>query len=69
MQEAGADGKLELAFTIADGLEYLETAVAAGLDIDKVRVYFLMFRATAVFPAFIFVVQTSGTLENHAIFF
>ena len=37
MQEAGADGKLELAFTIADGLEYLETAVAAGLDIDKVR--------------------------------
>lgn len=37
MQEAGADGKLELAFTIADGLEYLETAVAAGLDIDKVK--------------------------------
>lgn len=37
MQEAGADGKLELAFTIADGLEYLETAVAAGLDVDKVK--------------------------------
>lgn len=36
MQEAGADGKLELAFTIADGLEYLHTAVNAGLDVDKV---------------------------------
>ncbi|CAM9104454.1 unnamed protein product, partial [Hapterophycus canaliculatus] len=36
MQEAGADGKLELAFTIADGLEYLQTAVDAGLDVDKV---------------------------------
>ncbi|CAM9282340.1 unnamed protein product [Discosporangium mesarthrocarpum] len=36
MQEAGADGKLELAFTIADGLEYLKTAVDAGLDADKV---------------------------------
>lgn len=37
MQEAGADGKLELAFTIADGLEYLQIAVDAGLDVDKVR--------------------------------
>ncbi|CAN0480733.1 unnamed protein product, partial [Scytosiphon promiscuus] len=36
MQEAGADGKLELAFTIADGLEYLQIAVDAGLDVDKV---------------------------------
>eukprot|EP00903_Cladosiphon_okamuranus_P019153 g17617.t2 len=36
MQEAGADGKLELAFTIADGLEYLKAAVDAGLDVDKV---------------------------------
>lgn len=37
MQEAGADGKLELAFTIADGLEYLQTALNAGLDVDKVK--------------------------------
>jgi len=36
MQEAGADSKLELAFTIADGLEYVRTAKAAGLDVDKV---------------------------------
>lgn len=36
MQEAGADGKLELAFTIADGLEYLQVAADAGLDVDKV---------------------------------
>lgn len=36
MQEAGADGQLELAFTIADGLEYLKAAVDAGLDVDKV---------------------------------
>jgi len=35
MQEAGADPKLELAFTIADGLEYCRSGVNAGLDIDK----------------------------------
>lgn len=36
MQEAGADSKLELAFTLADGLEYCKTAVKAGLDVDSV---------------------------------
>ncbi|CAM9090457.1 unnamed protein product, partial [Ectocarpus fasciculatus] len=36
MQEAGADSKLELAFTLADGVEYVRAAVAAGLDVDKV---------------------------------
>mmetsp|Transcript_17490 Transcript_17490/g.28290 ORF Transcript_17490/g.28290 Transcript_17490/m.28290 type:complete len:752 (-) Transcript_17490:1601-3856(-) len=36
MQEAGADSKLELAFTIADGIQYCKTAVEAGLDIDKI---------------------------------
>jgi methylmalonyl-CoA mutase len=36
MQEAGADSKLEMAFTIADGIDYCRTAVNAGLDIDKV---------------------------------
>lgn len=34
MQEAGADAALELAYTIADGKEYIETAIAAGLKID-----------------------------------
>ena len=34
MQEAGATADLELAFTLADGLEYLRTGVHAGLDID-----------------------------------
>lgn len=36
MQEAGADSKLELAFTIADGVEYVRNAQAAGLDVDKI---------------------------------
>lgn len=30
MQEAGADAKLELAFTIADGIEYIRAAQQAG---------------------------------------
>jgi methylmalonyl-CoA mutase len=34
MQEAGADAALELAYTLADGKEYIRTALAAGLDID-----------------------------------
>ncbi len=35
MQEAGASADLELAYTLADGLEYLRTGLAAGLDIDQ----------------------------------
>ncbi len=35
MQEAGATADLELAYTLADGLEYLRTGVAAGLDVDN----------------------------------
>ena len=35
MQEAGATAELELAYTLADGLEYLKTGIAAGLDIDN----------------------------------
>ncbi|MCC5887334.1 MAG: methylmalonyl-CoA mutase [Gammaproteobacteria bacterium] len=35
MQEAGADSALELAYTLADGLEYVRTALAAGLKIDE----------------------------------
>jgi methylmalonyl-CoA mutase len=35
MQEAGANQALELAFTLADGKEYVKTAVARGLDVDE----------------------------------
>ncbi len=34
MQEAGATADLELAYTLADGLEYLRTGIKSGLDID-----------------------------------
>ncbi|EFO94359.1 CRE-MMCM-1 protein [Caenorhabditis remanei] len=34
MQEAGADAVLEMAFTIADGIQYCETGINAGLTID-----------------------------------
>jgi methylmalonyl-CoA mutase len=34
MQEAGANQALELAFTLADGMEYVKAAVARGLDVD-----------------------------------
>lgn len=35
MQEAGADAVLELAYTLADGKEYIETALTSGLSIDE----------------------------------
>src|SRR4051812_12990190 len=35
MQEAGANQALELAFTLADGQEYVRTALAKGLDVDE----------------------------------
>jgi methylmalonyl-CoA mutase len=35
MQEAGATNVQELAFTIADGIEYVRTAIDSGLDVDK----------------------------------
>ena len=34
MQEAGATADLELAYTLADGVEYVRSGMAAGLDID-----------------------------------
>jgi len=34
MQEAGADPALELAYTLADGKEYIRTSIEKGLDID-----------------------------------
>lgn len=35
MHEAGASAALELAYTLADGLEYVRTGIQAGLDIDR----------------------------------
>ncbi|HET8663193.1 MAG TPA: methylmalonyl-CoA mutase [Nocardioides sp.] len=35
MQEAGATADLELAYTLADGVEYVRTGIAAGLDVDR----------------------------------
>src|SRR6056300_2115675 len=35
MQEAGATCAQELAYTIADGIEYVRTAIASGLDVDQ----------------------------------
>lgn len=35
MQEAGASADIELGYTIADGLEYVRTGIAAGMDIDR----------------------------------
>jgi methylmalonyl-CoA mutase len=34
MQEAGAPADLEMAYTLADGLEYVRTGIRAGIDID-----------------------------------
>jgi methylmalonyl-CoA mutase len=34
MQEAGATADLEMAYTLADGLEYVKTGIMAGLDVD-----------------------------------
>lgn len=35
MQEAGASADIELGYTLADGLEYVRTGIAAGMDIDS----------------------------------
>ena len=35
MQEAGATNVQELAYTIADGIEYVRTAIGSGMDVDK----------------------------------
>ncbi|WP_110927501.1 methylmalonyl-CoA mutase [Bacillus massiliglaciei] len=35
MQEAGAPADIELAYTLADGLEYVRTGLKAGMDIDR----------------------------------
>jgi methylmalonyl-CoA mutase len=43
MQEAGANAALELAFTLADGLEYCQAAITAGLEVDKIAPRFSFF--------------------------
>ena len=43
MQEAGAHSALELAFTIADGIEYARCGLAAGLTIDEIAPRFSFF--------------------------
>jgi len=35
MQEAGATADLELAYTLADGIEYIKAGIASGMDIDR----------------------------------
>ncbi len=35
MQEAGATNDIELAYTLADGLEYVRAGIAAGMEVDK----------------------------------
>ena len=35
MQEAGANNTIELAFTIADGLEYVRTGLKSGMTVDQ----------------------------------
>ena len=35
MQEAGATADLELAYTLADGIEYVRAGLKAGLDVDS----------------------------------
>jgi len=48
MQEAGATADLELAYTLADGLEYLRTGVNAGIDIDSFAPRISFFWATGM---------------------
>ncbi|MEO0323965.1 MAG: methylmalonyl-CoA mutase [Myxococcota bacterium] len=51
MQEAGATQDLELGYTLADGLEYLRTGVASGLDVDAFapRISFFFAMGTSFF--------------------
>ncbi|MBZ0215292.1 MAG: methylmalonyl-CoA mutase, partial [Fimbriimonadaceae bacterium] len=48
MQEAGATADLELAYTLADGVEYARAGVNAGLDIDKFAPRLSFFWATGM---------------------
>ena len=48
MQEAGATADIELAYTLADGLEYLRAGIDAGIDIDKFAPRISFFWATGM---------------------
>ena len=48
MQEAGANQALELAFTLADGQEYVRTALAKGMDVDEFAGRLSFFWATGM---------------------
>lgn len=48
MQEAGATADLELAYTLADGLEYIRTGIKSGLDIDHFAPRLSFFWATGM---------------------
>ncbi len=48
MQEAGADLKLELAFTLANGIEYVRAAIKSGLLVDQVIPRFSFYFATGM---------------------
>ena len=48
MQEAGASADLELAYTLADGLEYVRAGTAAGLDVDDFAPRLSFFFATGM---------------------
>ncbi|MDQ3628222.1 MAG: methylmalonyl-CoA mutase [Actinomycetota bacterium] len=48
IQEAGATADLELAYTLADGVEYVRAGVAAGLDIDSFAPRLSFFWATGM---------------------
>ena len=48
MQEAGATADIEMAYTLADGLEYLRTGISAGLDVDAFAPRLSFFWATGM---------------------
>jgi methylmalonyl-CoA mutase len=48
MQEAGATADLELAYTLADGLEYVRSGINAGIDIDQFAPRLSFFWATGM---------------------
>lgn len=48
MQEAGATADLELAYTLADGIEYVRAGISAGLDIDSFAPRLSFFWATGM---------------------
>ena len=50
MQEAGATCDIEMAYTLADGLEYLRTGIAAGMDVDQFAPRLSFFWAGGNFP-------------------